>query len=592
MAQLSRKLAVILHADVVGSTSLVQLNETIAHERIQSAFTVFSETIRNYGGVTHEIRGDAVVAKFERASDAVVAAVAFQAFNEETNKSFQDSLLPRLRVGISLGEVIVTDNTLTGAGVVLAQRLEQLADSGGVVVQGSVYETVPSRLPFDFENLGEKNLKGFDLPVRAFAVRLQSGQDVPAPEANLVEEINSSEILQAPQIPSIAVLPFKNMSGDTEQEYFSDGISEDIVTALSRVSGLMVIARDSTMIYKGKVIDVKQIGREQGVQYVLEGSVRKAGNRVRVSCQLIDTDTGLHKYADRFDRELEDIFQVQDEITQKVTVELQVQLTSGEQARLWAGGTDNVAAWEMALKADGLMVRHIREENNTARKIAQNAISLDPEYAAAWTTLGMTHWQDARWGWSESTDVSLELAGDAARESERIDSNFPGAYILLGLIHLSKGQHEKSIKLLERTVDLAPNHAASVAFYALTLHLSMKPDECIRQIKRAMRLSPIYPSWYLVPMAGSHLLKGQKQHAHDALAEAIEREPESMLPKIWFVITLIDLGRYDEASELAQQILDQQPGFSVSAWSKGIQFKDISWNRKLEHNLSKAGLPE
>lgn len=589
---LSRKLAVILHADVVGSTALVQLNETIAHERIQNAFKVFSEVIRNYGGITHEIRGDAILAIFERASDAVVAAIAFQALNEETNKSFKDGVLPHLRIGISLGEVIVADNTLTGAGVVLAQRLEQLADSGGVVVQGSVSETVPTRMPFDFESLGEKELKGFDLPIRAFAAKLKSGEVIPAPEANLGNKTNKPEILQIPEKPSLAVLPFANMSGDPEQEYFSDGISEDIVTALSRVSGLMVVARNSTMKYKGKDFDAIQVGREQGAQYLLEGSVRKAGNRVRVSCQLIDAGTGLHMYADRFDRELGDIFQVQDEITQKVTVELQVHLTSGEQARMWAGGTENISAWESALKADDLMARHTREDNNTARSLAQNAISLDREYAAAWTTLGMTYWQDARWGWSESKEASLKLAADAAQEAERIDSNYPGTYTLLGMVNLTKGKHDLAVKMMERAVYLAPSHAASVSLYAFSLHLSMRPDECIRQIKRAMRLCPIYPSWYLVPMAGSYLQKEQPQFAHDALKLAIERGSESILPRVWQVITLIDLDRPDESRKLVGQILDFDPGFSTAVWSGGLKFKDISWNSKLEQKLRKAGLPE
>ena len=336
----------------------------------------------------------------------------------------------------------------------------------------------------------------------------------------------------------------------------------------------------------------RTLGREQGVQYLLEGSVRKAGNRVRVSCQLIDAGTGLHMYADRFDRELDDIFQVQDEITQKVTVELQVHLTSGEQARMWAGGTKNISAWESALKADELMARHIREENNTARSLAQNAVSLDPEYAAAWTTLGMTYRQDARWGWSVSREDSLKLAEEAAQEAERIDRNYPGIYTLLGMVNLTKGQHDLSVKMMERAVDLAPSHAASVSLYAFSLHLSMRPDECIRQIKRAIHLCPIYPSWYLVPMAGSYLQKEQPQFAHDALKLAIESGPESILARVWQVITLVDLDRPDEAKELAGQILDHDPGFSTAVWSGGLEFKDTSWNSKLERNLREAGLPE
>ena len=274
--QLSRKLAVILHADVVGSTSLVHRNETLAHERIQAVFQQFSETINSYGGITRELRGDALLAEFERASDAVPAALAFQVINGEFNFRLDDDIQPQLRIGISLGEVIIADNTITGAGVVLAQRLEQLADAGGVVIQGSVSETVPNRLPFEFESLGEKQLKGFDNPVRAFIARLQQGEEIPAPEARARADTNApcdsqaplrltpesyealtGERFEFPEKPSIAVLPFQNMNGDPEQEYFADGMSEDIITALSKMPDLIVIARNSTFVYKGRAVDIR-----------------------------------------------------------------------------------------------------------------------------------------------------------------------------------------------------------------------------------------------------------------------------------------------------------------------------------------------
>jgi adenylate cyclase len=308
---LSRKLAVILHADVVGSTSLVQKNETLAHERIQAAFNNFSETIATYGGVAREIRGDALVAEFDRASDAVAAALGFQIINGEFNSRLNDEIQPQLRIGISLGEVIIADNTITGAGVVLAQRLEQLAESDGVVVQGSVSETVPTRMPFEFESLGEQVLKGFDQPVRAFSVSLQPGEILPVPEVDEVSQTERpddfhaptklssesyealiGEHLELPENPSIAVLPFQNISGDSDQEYFADGMSEDIITTLSRVPDLIVIARNSTFVYKGRSIDVRQVGLELGVRHVLEGSIRKNGDRIRITAQLVDTQSG------------------------------------------------------------------------------------------------------------------------------------------------------------------------------------------------------------------------------------------------------------------------------------------------------------
>ena len=340
---LSRKLAVLLHADVVGSTSLVQKNEILAHERIQETFRRFSESIRNHGGVALEIRGDALVAEFARTSDAVSASLAFQIDNTAHNEQLTDDIRPELRIGIAMGEVVVANNTVTGEGIVLAQRLEQLARPGGTCIQAAAYETLPKRLPFEYDNLGEQPVKGFDEPVRVYTVRLKAGAVVPEPEASGQLD---TPALELPDKPSIAVLPFTNMSDDPEQEFFSDGITEDIITALSRISAMLVIARNSTFIYKGKAVDVKQVGREQGVRYVLEGGVRKAGNRVRITAQLIDASTGQHRWADRYDRDLEDIFAVQDEITQKIVTELDVHLHSGEQVRLWSSGTGNLEAWE------------------------------------------------------------------------------------------------------------------------------------------------------------------------------------------------------------------------------------------------------
>jgi adenylate cyclase len=330
---LNRKLAVILHADVVGSTALVQQNETLAHQRMQAAFHDFSMTIASFGGNTREIRGDALVAEFERASDAVAAAIAFQSAASAPESVPEGDIQPILRIGVSLGEVVIADNTVTGAGVVLAQRLEQLADPGGVVVQGSVAETVPARMPFDFDSLGEQTLKGFDYPVRAFAVRLRPGQALPMPEASAATGSSEPERREVPDKPSIAVLPFANMSNDPEQEYFADGIAEDIITALSQIKQWFVIARNSSFAYKGRHVDIREIARELGVRYVLEGSVRKSGNRLRITGQLIEAESGSHLWADKFDGDLEDVFALQDRITESVVGAIEPSLRLAEIAR-------------------------------------------------------------------------------------------------------------------------------------------------------------------------------------------------------------------------------------------------------------------
>jgi len=398
----TRKLAVLLHADVIGSTALVQLNETVAHQRIQDAFQRFSQTITRHNGTTQEIRGDALVAEFSRASDAVTAALDFQSTNTAHNEGISDEIRPELRVGIAMGEVVVADNTVTGEGIVLAQRLEQLAEPGGTCVQGAAYETIPRRLPFEYENLGDQVLKGFDQPVRAFSVSLRSGEDLPAPDVESTSqsaeqndpqtvsklspksyETLIGERLELPDKPSIAVLPFQNMSGDPEQEYFADGMTEDIITTLSRVPDLIVISRNSTFVYKGRAVDVREVGRELGVAHVLEGSIRKSGNRLRITAQLVNTQSGDHTWAERYDRKLDDIFAIQDEITHNIVGELQVQLVSGESSRRATTGTKSLKAWELMIRARSLTVSHLRNNAVAAKQLIDTALELDNAYSTA-----------------------------------------------------------------------------------------------------------------------------------------------------------------------------------------------------------------
>ena len=471
----STKLAVIVHADVVSSTELVRLNETVADQRIQDAFRRFSKEIVSHDGIAHEIRGDALVAEFAKASDAVMAFLAFQDANTSRNDELPDDIRPVLRIGIALGEVVVTDNRMTGEGVVLAQRLEQLAEPGGVCIQDAAYQTVPKRLPFDYENLGDRELKGFDEPVRAYAARRKSeAQPEVAPQLE-------QESLKLPEEPSIAVLPFANISGDPEQEYFSDGITEDIITALSRIPGLLVIARNSTMVYKGKAVDIKQVGREQGVRYVLEGSVRKAGRRIRVTAQLIDAMTGHHQWAKKYDRELDDIFAVQDEITQRLTVEMHVQLKHGEQARTWASRATNVEAWEKCMRANELIETFVRENNLEARRLAQAAIALDPDYVHAWLVLGWTHWADVYGRWAKNRKDSLEQAHEAVTKVIEVEEYVPLALGLLGEILLLEDEQDQAVEVLEKAVGLAPNHAYNTAYLADALCYVGRLEESCRK---------------------------------------------------------------------------------------------------------------
>jgi adenylate cyclase len=546
--QLSRKLAVILHADVVGSTSLVQKNETLAHGRVQAVFHRFSETINSYGGITRELRGDALVAEFERASDAVPAALAFQVINGEFNSRFDDDIRPQLRIGISLGEVIIADNTITGAGVVLAQRLEQLADPGGAVVQGSVAETIPARMPFEFDSLGEQMLKGFDQPVRAFAVKLRPGEELPEPEGSTTPQKSASTTLEILDKPSIAVLPFNNMSGDPEQEFHD----------------LLVIARNSSFVYRGTSVDMRQVGRELNVQYVLEGSVRTASNRVRITAQLIEAHSGNHVWAERFDRSLEDVFEVQDEITALVAATVSQQLSVAEYRSaishaeqdldyrglchrvMWhmnkVTGEGCIKAREYAEQTLERYPGHVRgysliayvniiefvygwgEERRTqmipdAAEYATRAIRIDPDDEMSHTTLGAVYWMSGK----------HDAAISECETVLRLNPNFSYAYGILGIVHAYSGSnyYQQAVECLERAISLSPNDPWLQFYFAhrgTAEFLNQNLDAAIDWFHRSIQRNPDLPNACRY-LAAALALKGEMEQSHHAIAEVLRIEP-------------------------------------------------------------------
>jgi adenylate cyclase len=606
--QLSRKLAVILHADVVGSTSLVQLNETIAHERIQSTFHHFSETIKAYGGTTREIRGDALVAEFGRASDAVSASLAFQVQNGEVNAELDDNIQPQLRIGISMGEVIVADNTVTGAGVVLSQRLEQLADSGGVVVQGSVAETVPSRMQFEFEYLGEQQLKGFENSVRAFSVHLRPGETLPEPEidasAQTLEPGDSEdqkkfsptsyealmgEKIKLPNMPSIAILPIQNMSADPDQEYFADGIAEEIISTLSMVPEMIVIARNSSFVYKGRSVDVRQVGKELGVAHVLEGSIRKSGDRVRITAQLVNTQSGDHVWSGRYDRKLDDIFTIQDEITRNIVMELQVNLGEGERSRLRAIGTSSIEAWELVLRAGRLMEGNSRDDHQIAKKLIMQAVEIDRNYSSAWSLMAAIYWHETAFKWSANLEESTQNAIVAAQNAIAEDARNSEGYSALGNIYMLQGDSRQAIEMCEKAVDISPGNSFSMALFANVLIDSGRISEGIQRMKNAIRLCPFPPGWYFVVLGIGLHLDNNNEAAIIALNQASERMPDSLVLRVWKAGVLAEMEKLDEAQALCKAALEIAPNFSALEFAG--DYKSSS-HARLKGNLLAAGFSE
>jgi len=592
--RLPRKLAAILHADVVGSTVLVQRNESVAHERMQDVFRRFSATIESYGGVAHEIRGDALVAEFARASDAVSAALAFQFANEDYNKGVTDAIRPEIRIGISLGEVVIADGTITGAGVVLAQRLEQLAESGSVCIQGAAYETVPQRLPFKYESLGEQKVKGFEEPVRVYTVGVGDGQAVPPPDPVVRPE---KPALELPDKPSIAVLPFTNMSGDPDQEYFADGITEDIITELSKFRWFFVIARNSTFVFKGQAIDLRQVGRDLGVRYVLEGSVRKAANRVRVTSQLIDAETGNHVWAERYDRSLEDIFELQDEITATIAGAIEPELAGSERKRALRKPTEHLGAWDLLQRGAALLWQNDRTSLLDGLEIIRQAVALDPSFGEAYGYLAFGAFCLLVYEWTDEPDAILQQGIADAGRAISIEHRDYFAHHALGRLNTIAGGHPAAVRALETCVNLNPNFALGYVGLAEAHVYAGSPEAAISYADKAIRLSPRDPMlWDMLHYKASACIR---LNDFDRAIELFEQVCEFPTAQYVSSATLAALYGLQDRTAEAEKALERarrlEPGLSVALMKKvyGVtEERSGSRTQRLLDALRVTGLAE
>jgi TolB-like protein/class 3 adenylate cyclase len=588
----SRKLAVLLHADVIGSTALVQLNETVAHDRIQDAFQRFSQTITRHNGTTQEIRGDALVAEFSRASDAVTAALEFQSANTIHNEAISDEIRPELRVGIAMGEVVIADNTVTGEGIVLAQRLEQLAEPGGTCVQGAVYETIPKRLPFEYENMGDRELKGFSESVRVYAVKQQSQSSAPTIQ-------NESPSILAEK-PSIAVLPFNNMSGDPEQEYFSDGITEDIITELSRFPVLYVMARHSSFAFKGEKVDIKEVAKSLGVQYVVEGSVRRAGNRVRITAQLIEAETGNHIWAEKYDRELEDIFAVQDEVTQSIVAVLPGRVQDNVAERASRKPPSNIKAYECILQAKSIRDSFNAEDTERARDLFEKAIELDPRYARAYGYLSDTYLVDILLGLG--TAGTVKKMGELMRKAAALDRNDIAIQNMFGYAYIVEGRWENAELQFNKSLQKIVNEAEQMLWCGYGLMMIGRPEQARDIVLEAMQLDPLHPSSFEWTLGQTCFFA---QCYEDVIRVLMGEALLNSLAYGCLVGAYAHLGRIDEArSTLESFITARHKEFSsrnivveddtIATLAGGYQKlwqQEAYWN-VFADGLRKAGLPD
>jgi adenylate cyclase len=624
--RLSGKLAVILHADVAGSTQLVQQDEHLAHERIQDSFRRFSDIIEKYLGRVLELRGDALLAEFDRPSDAVSAALSFQADQAHHNSQIKDDLRPTVRVGIAMGEVIVADSTVTGAGVVLAQRVEQLADPGGLCITEALHEAIPKRMPFDLENLGEQALKGFDDPVRVYRVKLRPGESIPSPqessqpkaplktqrlivaviaillvagggtaywlESRMPQADTASlerMVFPLPDEPSIAVLPFDNLSGDPEQEYFSDGITNDIITDLSKFSGLFVISSNSTFTYKGKPVKVQQVAEELGVRYVLEGSVQRLGNQIRINAQLIDATSGRHLWAERYERGTENLFAVQTEIIETIVATLAFRVEEVEIKRALHKDTENLAAYDLVLLGQKAFYVFSKESTTEARNLFETAIELDPNYAHAYAWLAGVHANLYTYNWTEDTDRSLEIAIEMAQKAVALSPEDYFVHWALGFTYRKARDFDRAMAEYERALELNSNDADLLAEMMTILVQIGRVEDGVAQIKLAMRINPHYPDWYLWNLGWAQYFTGEYEEALVSLKH-MSNPPNGARRTLAAV--LVRLGRIEEARAVIAAHREQEPDFTLATMEQRYTFQNHTYLERWMEDLRTAGLPE
>jgi adenylate cyclase len=577
---MQRKLAAILSADVEGYSRLMGEDEEATVRTLTVYRDVMASLVSRHRGRVVDAPGDNLLAEFASAVDALACAVEVQQALGTRNAALPDHRRMEFRIGINLGDVLVDGERIYGDGVNIAARVQDLAEAGGVAISGTTYDQVENKLGLVHEYLGEHAVKNIARPVRVYRVRLPRGPATPA----------EPPALEPPATPSIAVLPFVNMSRDPDQEYFSDGITEDLITDLSKLSGLFVIARNSTFTYKGRPVRVQQVGRELGVRYVLEGSVRRADDRVRITAQLVDAASGYHLWADRFDRRLDDIFAVQDEITRSIVEALAVTLSHGERQRRARKPTDSLDAYDCLLRGLDHYWRTTREANLEARRMFEGAIELDPAYAEAWAAQAYTHLHEWSMAWSQDPGA-LDRALECARRAVALDDSLPAAHSAVGIVYLWKKQHERAIAEAERAVALAPSDAES--YYRLGEVLSWsRPEDAIEPVQKAMRLNPRYPFIYLWALGHACYLTRRYEDAVATLKRTVTRNPDWLPAHGYLAAACIESGREDEARAAAREVLRISPQITTAVVGDRLPYKDPAVLARALEAFRAAGLPE
>jgi len=585
-ARVKRRLAAILAADVVGYSRQMGADEagTLAALK-RHRETIFNPAVAAHNGRIVKLIGDGAIVEFGSVVDAVNCALSVQRSGAPLPGAAVREPTIVLRIGINLGDVIIENDDIYGEGVNIAARLEPLAEPGGICVSSIVHESIGNRIDVRFQDGGDISVKNIDRPVRVWKWH---------PAATTLSAAHSNTAKPEPNsaTASIAILPFTNMSGDPEQEYFSDGITEDIITDLSKIAGLTVIARNSSFTYKGRSVDVRTIGRELGVRSVLEGSIRRSGQRVRITAQLIDTNSGGHLWADRYDRDLTDIFEVQDDVTHRIVEALKVTLSPAEKARLSDTETRNMAAYDCVLRGRELMLS--KEKNRDTFEQAtgyyRKALEHDPNYFAAYAGLGFAYILDYQNRWSDDPDSSLLLAEQYARQAIEKGPNEALAHCVAALAAGYEKDFERARSEVDIALSLNPNLALARNLLGTNRLYSGHPLEAIPEIEQAMRLDPAVSPQFLHFLGMAYLLAGKYETAAALLRQRIILVPNTDFSRVLLASAFGHLGKLDEARRVWRELKGINPNYTFAEHISRQPFKRQEDVERIRGGLAKAGL--
>ena len=624
-----RKLTAILSADAVDYSRLMGEDEEATVRTITAYREVLSTLIQQHNGKVLDSPGDNLLAEFSSVVDAVQCAVAVQKEVKSRNDGLPENRRMQFRIGINLGDVIQEEERIYGDGVNIAARLEGLSEPGGICISKTAFDHIESKLPYGYEFLGDQSVKNIAKPVKAYRVLLEPeaagkvigekrflgrfshktamaaiivllivaggliGWNIYLQQSKKVKPASMDKMTYPlPDKPSIAVLPFENLSGDPKQEYFSDGFTEHIITSLSKVPNIFVIARNSTFAYKGKAVKINQIAEELGVRYVLEGSIQRSNDSLRITVQLIDAISGHHLWAENYDRKLKDIFALQDEIAMNIMAELQVKLTDPEIGQLLPS-TINLKAYEKYLKGQEHLMLRTEADVLEARRLGQEAIALDPDYGAAYILLGWTQLDDVWFYRTKDRAKSLQTAERMAQKAINLTGQDVDVdtHMLLSCVFLLRKQYGKAIDEAQKAVELAPNSAYSNLVYGMVLRGAERYDEAIAVLKKAIRLNPVTPINYLNNLAWAYANTEQYEKAIPLWNRSIERNPDYLFAYMGLTVAYQLSGNEIKAREAAAEVLRIKPTFSMAIIEKW-DIKNIERKKRILEAYRKAGIPE